>query len=43
MNPAVGQLALYDVANVKGVAADISHVNTKAQVTVRALRFDWRW
>ncbi|KAI8465389.1 MAG: malate dehydrogenase [Monoraphidium minutum] len=31
MNPAVSQLSLYDVANVKGVAADISHVNTKAQ------------
>ncbi|KIZ03193.1 malate dehydrogenase [Monoraphidium neglectum] len=30
MNPAVSQLSLYDVANVKGVAADISHVNTKA-------------
>jgi hypothetical protein len=34
MNPAVGQLSLYDVANVKGVAADISHVNTKAKVGV---------
>ncbi|GBF94746.1 hypothetical protein Rsub_07629 [Raphidocelis subcapitata] len=32
MNPAVSQLSLYDVANVKGVAADISHVNTKAKV-----------
>jgi malate dehydrogenase len=30
MNPAVASLSLYDVANVKGVAADISHVNTKA-------------
>jgi len=33
MNPAVGTLSLYDVANVKGVAADVSHINTKAQVT----------
>ena len=35
MNPAVGTLSLYDVANVKGVAADISHVNTKAKTSVR--------
>jgi len=32
MNPAVSHLSLYDVANVKGVAADIGHVNTKAKV-----------
>ena len=36
MNPSVAHLSLYDVANVKGVAADISHINTKAQATVRA-------
>ena len=34
MNPLVGTLSLYDVANVKGVAADVSHVNTKAQTKV---------
>jgi malate dehydrogenase len=34
MNPYVGSLSLYDVANVKGVAADVSHINTKAQVKV---------
>jgi hypothetical protein len=38
MNPAVSQLSLYDVANVKGVAADISHVNTKAKAAVSARR-----
>mmetsp|Transcript_40301 Transcript_40301/g.114085 ORF Transcript_40301/g.114085 Transcript_40301/m.114085 type:complete len:342 (-) Transcript_40301:225-1250(-) len=30
MNPAVGELSLYDVAGTPGVAADVSHVNTKA-------------
>jgi malate dehydrogenase len=38
MNPAVSQLSLYDVANVKGVAADISHVNTKATAAVSVLQ-----
>lgn len=32
MNPAVTQLALYDIVNVPGVAADVSHINSKAQV-----------
>lgn len=32
LNPAVTELALYDIANVPGVAADVSHVNTTAQV-----------
>ncbi|GMH41006.1 hypothetical protein BSKO_08916 [Bryopsis sp. KO-2023] len=32
MNPAVTKLSLYDVVNVPGVAADVSHINTKAQV-----------
>ena len=32
MNEQVTELSLYDIANVKGVAADLSHVNTKAQV-----------
>uniref|UniRef100_A0A061RAG2 Malate dehydrogenase n=1 Tax=Tetraselmis sp. GSL018 TaxID=582737 RepID=A0A061RAG2_9CHLO len=30
MSPSVSELALYDVANTPGVAADVSHVNTKA-------------
>lgn len=34
MNPLVSELSLYDVANVPGVAADVSHMNTKAQVKV---------
>jgi malate dehydrogenase len=33
MSPLVGELRLYDIANVKGVAADLSHCNTPAQVT----------
>ena len=32
MSPLVGELRLYDIANVKGVAADLSHCNTPAQV-----------
>jgi malate dehydrogenase len=34
MNPAVTELALYDVVNVPGVAADVSHINTRAIVKV---------
>ncbi|XP_009605716.1 malate dehydrogenase, chloroplastic [Nicotiana tabacum] len=32
MSPLVSSLHLYDIANVKGVAADLSHCNTPAQV-----------
>lgn len=32
LNPLVTQLSLYDVAGTPGVAADISHVNTPAEV-----------
>jgi len=32
-SPAVSHLALYDVANTAGVAADLSHINTKTKVT----------
>lgn len=32
MQPYVTELALYDIANVKGVAADLSHCNTPVQV-----------
>ncbi len=31
MNPLVSTLALYDIANTPGVAADLSHCNTPAQ------------
>lgn len=33
LNPQVSQLALYDIVNAAGVAADLSHINTAAQVT----------
>jgi len=33
MQPLVGELALYDVANTKGVAADLGHCNTPVAVT----------
>lgn len=32
MSPLVSDLRLYDIANVKGVAADLSHCNTPAKV-----------
>lgn len=32
MSPLVSDLHLYDIANVKGVAADLSHCNTPSQV-----------
>jgi len=32
MSPLVSELRLYDIANVKGVAADLSHCNTPASV-----------
>ena len=38
MNPLVSQLALYDIANTPGVAADLSHCNTPAQVRARWAR-----
>ena len=33
LNPLVDRLALYDIVNTPGVAADLSHINTKAVVT----------
>uniref|UniRef100_A0A7N0V560 Malate dehydrogenase n=1 Tax=Kalanchoe fedtschenkoi TaxID=63787 RepID=A0A7N0V560_KALFE len=32
LNPLVSQLALYDIAGTPGVAADVSHINTRSQV-----------
>ncbi|CAA6658758.1 unnamed protein product [Spirodela intermedia] len=32
MSPLISALHLYDIANVKGIAADLSHCNTPAQV-----------
>lgn len=32
LNPLVSQLSLYDIAGTPGVAADVSHINTAAQV-----------
>lgn len=31
-SPLVSQLSLYDIANTPGVAADLSHINSRAQV-----------
>jgi len=33
LNPAVDRLALFDIVNTPGVAADLSHINTPAKVT----------
>lgn len=32
LNPLVSKLALYDIANTPGVAADVGHVNTRSEV-----------
>lgn len=31
LNPAITQLHLYDIVNTPGVAADLSHIETKAK------------
>jgi malate dehydrogenase len=31
-NDKISQLALYDIVNSPGVAADLSHINTRAKV-----------
>lgn len=36
MNQQVSQLSLYDIAGTPGVGADVSHINTRAQVKVGA-------
>ncbi|KAL6784255.1 MDH1 [Auxenochlorella protothecoides x Auxenochlorella symbiontica] len=33
LNPQITELRLYDIANVKGVAADLSHINTSVKVS----------
>ncbi|CAN0891312.1 Malate dehydrogenase 1, mitochondrial [Linum grandiflorum] len=33
LNPLVSNLALYDIANTPGVAADVSHINTRSEVS----------
>eukprot|EP00955_Chlamydomonas_euryale_P073888 361875-Chlamydomonas_euryale.AAC.10 len=35
MNQQVSHLSLYDIAGTPGVGADVSHINTRAQVKVR--------
>lgn len=34
MNQQVSHLSLYDIAGTPGVGADVSHINTRAQVKV---------
>jgi malate dehydrogenase len=34
LNPLVSSLSLYDIMGTPGVAADVSHINTRAQVSV---------
>lgn len=33
LNPLVSSLSLYDIAGTPGVAADVSHINTRSQVS----------
>ena len=37
-NPHVSHLSLYDMVGTPGVAADVSHMNTRAKVEVNARR-----
>jgi len=32
VHPLIGRLALYDIVNTPGVAADLSHINTSTKV-----------
>jgi malate dehydrogenase len=32
LNPLISSLSLYDIANTPGVGADVSHINSRAQV-----------
>lgn len=32
LNPLVSRLSLYDIAGTPGVAADVSHINTRSEV-----------
>lgn len=34
LNPLVSKLALYDIAGTPGVAADVSHINTRSEVSL---------
>ena len=34
LSPYVSELSLYDIAGTPGVAADVSHINSKARVKV---------
>ena len=51
MNPYVSELALYDIQGTPGVAADISHINSKAKTKVHVqphsseviLSMHWIW
>lgn len=34
LNPLVSRLALYDISGTPGVAADVSHINTRSEVNL---------
>lgn len=40
LNPLVSQLSLYDINNTPGVAADVSHINTRSQVPSFSFNLD---
>ena len=42
MNKLVTDLALYDIANMPGVAADLSHCNTPVNVPIHLARASWQ-
>ncbi|KAF5182293.1 Malate dehydrogenase protein [Thalictrum thalictroides] len=34
LNPLVSKLSLHDIAGIPGVAADVSHINTRSEVLI---------
>ena len=43
MSPLVSRLSLYDISNVAGVAADVSHCNTPSKVNDSSACWKWIW
>lgn len=39
LNPLVSKLSLYDIAGTPGVAADVSHINTRSEVSLSLFHF----
>jgi malate dehydrogenase len=40
LNPLVSSLSLYDIMGTPGVAADVSHINTRAEVSISFILYE---